>query len=118
MNAPMTPMTFQKVGTLDDLWEGEMLEVEVGEHVIVLVWPEGGELRAFQGICPHQDIPLCEGKFDGKALMCRAHQWTFDAQTGEGINPGKCRLAQYPVKLDGDDILVAVEGVRPQFAAA
>jgi toluene monooxygenase system ferredoxin subunit len=31
--------TFQKVGTLDDLWEGEMLEVEVGEHVIVLVWP-------------------------------------------------------------------------------
>lgn len=110
--------TFQKVGTLDDLWEGEMLEVEVGEHVIVLVWPEGGELRAFQGICPHQDIPLAEGKFDGRVVMCRAHQWTFDARTGEGINPGKCRLAQYPVQLDGDDILVAVEGVRPQFAAA
>lgn len=118
MNAPMTPMTFQKVGTLDDLWEGEMLEVEAGEHVIVLVWPEGGELRAFQGMCPHQDIPLAEGKFDGRVVMCRAHQWTFDARTGEGINPGKCRLAQYPVKLDGDDILVAVEGVRPQFAAA
>ena len=118
MNAPMTPMTFQKVGTLDDLWEGEMLEVEAGEHVIVLVWPEGGELRAFQGICPHQDIALAEGKFDGRVVMCRAHQWTFDARTGEGINPGKCRLAQYPVKLDGDDILVAVEGVRPQFAAA
>ncbi|WP_338415159.1 Rieske 2Fe-2S domain-containing protein [uncultured Sphaerotilus sp.] len=111
-------MAFQKVGTLDDLWEGEMLEVEAGEHVIVLVWPEGGELRAFQGMCPHQDIPLAEGKFDGRVVMCRAHQWTFDAQTGEGINPGKCRLAQYPVKLDGDDILVAVEGVRPQFAAA
>lgn len=118
MNAPMTPMTFQKVGTLDDLWEGEMLEVEAGEHVIVLVWPEGGELRAFQGMCPHQDIPLAEGKFDGRVVMCRAHQWTFDARTGEGINPGKCRLAQYPVKLDGDDILVAVEGVQPQFAAA
>ena len=110
--------TFQKVGTLDDLWEGEMLEVEAGEHVIVLVWPEGGELRAFQGMCPHQDIPLAEGKFDGRVVMCRAHQWTFDARTGEGINPGKCRLAQYPVKLDGDDILVAVEGVQPQFAAA
>lgn len=118
MNTPMTPVTFQKVGTLDDLWEGEMLEVEAGSHVILLVWPEGGDLRAFQGVCPHQDIPLAEGKFDGRVVMCRAHQWTFDARTGEGINPGKCRLAEYPVKLDGDDILVAVEGVQPQFAAA
>ena len=102
---------FRKVASLDELWEGEMTEVEVDEHVVVLVWPEGGELRAFQGMCPHQDIPLAEGKFDGKVLMCRAHQWTFDARTGAGINPGNCRLAEYPVKVEGDDILVAVDGV-------
>jgi toluene monooxygenase system ferredoxin subunit len=110
-------MTFLKVGSIEDLWEGEMTEVEVGDHVVVLVWPEGGELRAFQGMCPHQDIPLVEGKFDGKVLMCRAHQWTFDARSGAGINPGNCRLAEYPVKVDGDDILVAVEGVKPLFAS-
>ncbi|WP_114811578.1 Rieske 2Fe-2S domain-containing protein [Paraburkholderia kururiensis] len=109
-------MKFQKVCTLDDLWEGEMTEAEVDGHVIVLVRPEGGEPRAFQGICPHQDIPLVEGKFDGRVLMCRAHQWTFDANTGKGINPGDCRLAEYAVKIDGDDVLVAVEGVEPLFA--
>ena len=109
-------VTFQKVGTVDDLWEGEMLEVELGDHVILLVWPEAGALRAFQGMCPHQDIALAEGKFDGKVLMCRAHQWTFDVSTGAGINPGNCRLAEYPVKVDGEDILVAVEGVVPLFA--
>jgi len=109
-------MAYQRVGSTEDLWEGEMLEVEVGEHTLLLVWPEGGELRAFQGVCPHQDIALAEGKFDGKVLMCRAHQWTFDARTGAGINPGDCRLAEYPVKLDGDNILVSVEGVTPLFA--
>jgi toluene monooxygenase system ferredoxin subunit len=109
-------MTFHKVGSVDDLWEGEMTEVEVDDHVVVLVWPQGGEVRAFQGMCPHQDIPLAEGKFDGKVLMCRAHQWTFDACSGAGINPSNCRLAEYPVKLDGADILVAVDGVTPLFA--
>lgn len=109
-------MAFQKACTLDEVWEGDMTEVEVSEHLVLLVGLDGGEVRAFQAVCPHQDIPLCEGKFDGKVLMCRAHQWTFDAKTGLGINPGDCKLAQYPVKLDGDDVLVDVEGVKPLFA--
>ncbi len=111
-------MAFQKVCTLDDVWEGEINEVRVQEHVIVLVGLEGGDVRAFQGKCPHQDIPLCEGSFDGQVLMCRAHQWTFDARSGKGINPGDCQLAPYPVKLDGDDVLVDVEGIQPLFAHA
>ncbi len=48
--------------------------------------------------------------------MCRAHQWIFDANTGKGLNPGWCRLAEYAVKVDGDDILIDVEGVEPLFA--
>lgn len=109
-------MRYRKACTLDDVWEGEMTEVEIGEHVIVLVGLEGGEIRAYQGTCPHQEIPLCEGKFDGRVLTCRAHQWTFDARTGEGINPGDCRLARYPVQVEGDDVLVGTEGVHPLFA--
>ena len=34
-------MTFHKACTLDELWEGDMTEVEVEGHVIVLVRPEG-----------------------------------------------------------------------------
>ena len=109
-------MSFTKVCTVDELWEGEMAPFTVNDHEIVLVCADGGEISAFQGVCPHQDIPLCEGKFDGKVLMCRAHQWTFDAKTGLGINPGDCKLAQYPVRVDGDDVLVDVEGVKPLFA--
>lgn len=109
-------MTFERVCGLDDLWEGEMESYEVNGHEVLLVSTVGGGIRAFQGICPHQDIPLVEGKFDGKVVICRAHQWVFDGCTGEGINPSDCRLAEYPVRIVGEDVLVDTEGVKPLFA--
>ncbi|HJV24533.1 MAG TPA: Rieske 2Fe-2S domain-containing protein [Aromatoleum sp.] len=109
-------MSFTKVCTMDDLWEGEMEPFTVNGHDILVVCAEGGNVRAFQGICPHQDIPLSEGKFDGEKIICRAHLWQFDACSGKGINPDDCALAEYPVKVNGDDILVQTEGVEPLFA--
>ncbi len=109
-------MGFTKVCTVDELWEGEMGAYTVNGQEILLVCADGGEFKAFQGICPHQDIPLAEGKFDGTKLICRAHLWQFDAFTGQGINPDDCALAEYPVKVVGDDILIETEGVTPLFA--
>ena len=109
-------MSFTKVCSLDDLWEGEMEAFTVNQQEILLVCAEGGEVKAFQGICPHQDIPLVDGKFDGTKIICRAHLWQFDACTGKGINPEDCALAEYPVKVDGEDILVETDGVEPLFA--
>ncbi|UCV07084.1 Rieske 2Fe-2S domain-containing protein [Dechloromonas denitrificans] len=109
-------MSFKKVCTLDDLWEGEMESFNIEGQEILLVCAEGGDIKAFQGICPHQDIPLIEGKFDGQKIICRAHLWQFDACTGKGINPDDCVLAEYPVRMDGDDVLVETEGVAALFA--
>ena len=109
-------MAFEKVCTLDDLWEGEMESFQVNGQEVLLLSMEGGDIRAYQGICPHQDILLVEGQFDGKALICRAHQWIFDAKTGVGINPGDCCLASYPVRIDNEDVLVDTAGVAPLFA--
>ena len=38
-------MAFTKVCKLDDLWEGEMESFEIDGHEILLVSPEGGEIR-------------------------------------------------------------------------
>lgn len=109
-------MSFTKVCSLDDLWEGEMEAFTVNQQEILLVCAEGGEVKAFQGICPHQDIPLVDGKFDGTKIICRAHLWQFDACTGKGINPDDCALAEYPVRIEGEDVLVSTDGVTPLFA--
>jgi len=77
-------MSFTKVCALDDLWEGEMESFTVNGQEILLVCADGGAVKSFQGICPHQDIPLVEGKFDGKTVICRAHLWQFDADKFPG----------------------------------
>ena len=32
-------MAFAKACAADELWEGDMVEVDVNDHVVVLVWP-------------------------------------------------------------------------------
>ena len=61
-------MSFTKVCSVDDIREGEMEPFTVDGHEILLVGVEGGDIKAFQGIRPHQAIALSEGQFDGTEL--------------------------------------------------
>ncbi len=111
-------MAFMKVCELEDLWEGEMGAFESEGHKLLLLNVEGGKIYAYQGMCPHQQIALIDGHFDGRELTCKAHQWVFDGVSGKGINPDDCRLATYPVKVEGEDVLVDTDGVVPLFSLA
>jgi toluene monooxygenase system ferredoxin subunit len=102
-------MPYQIVCGVDDLWEGDMDTREVDGKEVLLVWPEDGALAAYQPLCPHQGVPLIEGKFDGKTLVCRAHQWIFDGHTGKGINPSDCKLATFPLRIEDGKVLVDLD---------
>jgi toluene monooxygenase system ferredoxin subunit len=112
-------MAFERVCSLGDLREGDIAEFKVGRQTVVLVYPTGGEIVAIQEECPHQQFPLAEGQFDGKrVLTCSAHLWEFDITTGKGVNPEDCELARYPVKVEGNNVYVDVEGIQPIRAGA
>ncbi|MBI2701697.1 MULTISPECIES: Rieske 2Fe-2S domain-containing protein [Mycobacterium] len=101
------------VATLDDLWEGEVAEFEVGDRPILLAHLRSGEIRAYDGLCPHAGFPLVDGEVENDVLTCSAHSWEFDLATGAGVNPANCRLHSHPVRLDGDQITVSLtEGDR------
>jgi len=99
-----------RAATLDDLWEGEILDVEVEGDSVLLVHHLGGEIKAFQAICPHQEILLADGGWNEETgvLTCGGHNWEFDMKKGVGINPSGCRLFEYEVRVEGDDILVGI----------
>jgi toluene monooxygenase system ferredoxin subunit len=103
-------MSFVKVCNVDDVGPGDMAGFYVEGVDVLVVRDRAGVVRAFDGICPHQDSLLAEGMFDGGTIICAAHGWMFNAETGQGISPSSCRIAAYPVKIEGDEIHVDTDG--------
>lgn len=69
-------------------------------HDLVLLRVDG-QLRAFDGQCPHQGALLGEGELEDGALVCRNHRWRFDPRTGERIGGPQCLRAHLVHEVDG-----------------
>ncbi|WP_409332315.1 Rieske 2Fe-2S domain-containing protein [Trujillonella humicola] len=109
-------MSFERVCSLDDLWEGEMESFTVDGQDILVACLDGGEVVATQAICPHQETELVEGELAKTVLTCRLHLWQFDLTTCKGINPTHAELARYPVKVEDDVVYVDPHGDTPRHA--
>ena len=96
------------VASLDDLWVGEMINVQVGDEHILLVRLTSDDIRAYQGQCPHQKFLLADGELDGHTLTCAAHMWQFNLSTGKGVNPEGCHLNRHPSKVQDSIIFVGM----------
>jgi toluene monooxygenase system ferredoxin subunit len=100
-------MSFVKATTLDELWIGEKLGVVVLGRPVLLVNVEG-TVCAYEDRCCHKGVALSLGKLEGHVLACSVHGWLYDARTGTGINPGNAKLRRFPVRIEGNDVLVDV----------
>jgi toluene monooxygenase system ferredoxin subunit len=90
------------------LWIGEMRAVTVASVPLVLVRGAAG-VCAYRDRCPHQGYPLSEGKLAGGVITCRVHHHTFDAASGNGINPPRPCLTPLPARIEGGKIVVELE---------
>jgi len=104
-------MSFHRVLDVESLWPGEMKGVIVSSTRVLLVNVDGA-LFAFEDRCLHKGVELSKGALSGDILTCSAHAWQYDVRSGEGVNPTGVRLRQFPVKVEGNDILVDVGGER------
>ena len=66
----------------------------------VLVLNCGGEFFAYQATCPHQDVALCDGMFDGRVLTCHQHLWQWDARTGKPLGLAEVPLEKYEIRVE------------------
>lgn len=95
---------FVEVTEVDAIWDGEMEAFDVGEEE-VLILKVDGQVRAYGGICPHQSISLVEGELENGVLTCRAHEYQFDALTGDGVNPKGVSLTRHDVEVDDEGMV-------------
>jgi toluene monooxygenase system ferredoxin subunit len=92
-----------------DVPENELREFEAEGGLKLVVANAGGEFFGFQASCPHQDVPLCEGLFDGSTLTCHMHLWQWDVRTGAPLGIAEAPLQRYPLSCNGDSVYLAGE---------
>ena len=92
-----------------DIPDGGSVAVEVGGEPVAIVRTEG-EVYAIRDVCSHAEVPLSEGEVDGCTIECWLHGSRFDLRTGKPTSmPATEPVPVYPVKIEGDDVLVAIE---------
>jgi nitrite reductase/ring-hydroxylating ferredoxin subunit len=100
-------MAFVKAASLAKLTSGTMLEFRKGEQQLALCNVEG-QIHVLENHCPHRGGPLAQGALHGTTVVCPWHAWEFDCITGAcDFNP-EIVVKRYPVRLEGDDILVDI----------
>ena len=111
------PDTRHQVATVDDLDDGEMMQVTVEDLDLVLARLDG-EYFATGGHCSHYGAPLAEGVLEEETgcLICPWHHAVFQIATGEQKEPpARNDLTQFDVTVEEGDIYVEVpEGATIQ----
>ena len=107
---PEQATAFVRVCALSDVAEESAISVDVGD-IPVCIAKSHGEVFAISDICSHADVNLSDGEVEKGTIECWLHGSRFDLRTGRPTGlPANRPVPTYPVKIDGDDILVAVTG--------
>lgn len=96
----------KRLMALEELWDGEMRGHAVDGRKVLLVKLDG-RVCAYEDRCAHLGVALSEGELIGDEIVCRAHQYRYDARTGCGVNPKSVSLRALPVTIE--DGMIAVE---------
>jgi toluene monooxygenase system ferredoxin subunit len=73
----------------------------------VLIAQSEGEYYGYDGICPHQEVCLSDGLYDGKVFTCHQHLWQWDIATGEPQGLAEAPLVSKPIiETSSDELLL------------
>ena len=85
----------------------EAREFPCGDKMLCVANVDGA-LAALDNTCLHRGGPLGQGVVDGGKIVCPWHGWAHDPKTGAASHKPDAKVAVYPLKVEGDDVLVEV----------
>ncbi|MGW2376158.1 MULTISPECIES: bifunctional 3-phenylpropionate/cinnamic acid dioxygenase ferredoxin subunit [Kitasatospora] len=101
-------MSFLRACALSDLQEDVPKRVDLNGVPVSIVRTEEG-VFAINDTCSHANVSLSEGEVEDCMIECWLHGSSFDLRTGKPSGlPATKPVAVYPVKIEGDDVLVSV----------
>ena len=93
------------LGSIHDIPLGEGRAYAVDGDAIAVFRLRDGSLRAVDAVCPHRGGPLADGQIDLEQVVCPLHLNAWNLATGCSLT-GQPDLNSYPVRLDGDQIVL------------
>lgn len=98
--------TYVKIARTRDVSVGRMTCTRIDGRRILVANIEGA-FYAVSGTCSHEEVSLCGGALRGEFVKCPLHGSRFNVRTGAALEgPAEEALAVYPLKVEGDDILI------------
>jgi len=93
------------------------LTLEDGRDIAVaMIRSDEGDFYAIDDLCTHGEVSLSEGEISGCYVECWAHGSRFDIRTGEPDQlPAIFPVKTYPVRIDGERVLVDVDTPKPSL---
>ncbi|MGK0501038.1 MAG: 3-phenylpropionate/trans-cinnamate dioxygenase ferredoxin subunit [Oceanicoccus sp.] len=104
----MSEQHFQRAAKASDIAQGKTLCVEI-DNIEILICHSKEGFYAVNNMCSHADEKLSLGKLKDCRILCPLHGAAFDIRNGEALSkPARDPITSYPLKLEGDSILVAL----------
>lgn len=98
-----------RVAAKGDIAEGRCIGVRSGSLDIAIYHLPGGDFRATDNVCSHAYALLSDGWMENGCIECPLHSARFDIKTGRALSaPAFDAVKVFPVKLEGNDVLVKV----------
>lgn len=96
---------------LQDIPDGGMKSFHHNDQII-LVTREGSDVNAMQGKCPHAGADLGKGLRCDNRIICPWHHATFDAQSGELLEPlAVAGLERYHISGEGEQKTIHLDQI-------
>ena len=86
--------------------EGEVREVKSGGRQFCVARVDG-QICVLDNLCPHKGVSLGEGWVEKGRVICPAHEWAFDLETGEQ-HKGKSWVRVYEAEVEGGELFVTL----------
>ena len=99
---------FVRVGRVGEVPDGRPEVFDVEDRKIAIYRLDDG-FYAIDDICTHDGGPLAEGEVEGDEVICPRHGARFNIKTGAALTfPAVTPVDRYPVRVEGDDLLVGL----------
>ena len=104
----MSEGTWYVVGRLADIPARGARTVRLKGLELAVFRTADDHVFALENRCPHKGGPLADGIVHGRKVACPLHNWVIALDTGcaQGADEGRTRC--WPVRVDGDRILLGI----------